>query len=233
MTLIASNGAQYALDLPDITIGRLPGNTIVLGDPTVSGQHAVIRRDGAAYLLTDLGSSNGTFVNGERITGSQRLAPGDQIQFGAVSLRFAESGAAVGGALRMDQRPPAPGPAYAPAGGSPQPFGVPGPANLAPYDPYGPSSYAPRKDRALALVLELLPGFFGFMGFGWMYADQVGVGLAILIGFWVFLCAEVGVALVTLGVSLFCTAPLHLILLAASAVLLYNQTRARPDLFGP
>lgn len=72
----------------DATIGREVGNTIVLDrDTTVSRRHAVIETAGGGYVLRDLGSSNGTFVNGARVT-ERPLQPGDEITLGATRFRF-------------------------------------------------------------------------------------------------------------------------------------------------
>lgn len=65
-----------------LTIGRTANNDIVLDDPLVSRRHATLHR-GRAATLTDLGSFNGTFVNGSRIHGSVRLNSGDQVSFGS------------------------------------------------------------------------------------------------------------------------------------------------------
>jgi pSer/pThr/pTyr-binding forkhead associated (FHA) protein len=75
-------GEQFALD-DELTVGRGGGCGIVLGDDTfVSQVHArLYRRDGDVYL-EDLGSRNGTFVNGQAIAGATRLRRGDQVQFG-------------------------------------------------------------------------------------------------------------------------------------------------------
>lgn len=62
-----ATGRRYAIQ-PGVTIGRSPGNSIVLEWPTISGRHAEIRLEGGRTVLVDLGSSNGTFVNNRRIT---------------------------------------------------------------------------------------------------------------------------------------------------------------------
>ncbi len=62
-----------------LTIGRAPGNDIRIDNLGVSRQHAAIKQQGGRYVLEDLGSSNGTFVNGERVAGPRELADGDQI----------------------------------------------------------------------------------------------------------------------------------------------------------
>jgi predicted component of type VI protein secretion system len=69
------------------TIGRAPGNDIVLENLLVSGHHARIDQAGGDYILTDLQSKNGTYVNGARIS-SAKLTQGDQILIGKHTLVF-------------------------------------------------------------------------------------------------------------------------------------------------
>jgi pSer/pThr/pTyr-binding forkhead associated (FHA) protein len=73
---------EYTLSQPEITIGRSPGNAIVVPNPEVSRRHARIRRDGSNYLIEDWGSTNGTFVSGQRIMGHTILRHGDEIRLG-------------------------------------------------------------------------------------------------------------------------------------------------------
>jgi len=78
------------VSLTDLTkIGRNPKNDLVLNDPEVSGQHAQIRRDASGFLLEDLQSSNGTFLNGARLSTPARLASGALIKVGKTQLEFA------------------------------------------------------------------------------------------------------------------------------------------------
>lgn len=70
---------RWPLDRDATTIGRWEGNDIVLGDQEASRRHAQIRRDAGRYVLVDLGSKNGTFVNGVRIAGATPLRDGDEI----------------------------------------------------------------------------------------------------------------------------------------------------------
>ena len=74
----------------DMTLfGRDVTSDIVLGDSEVSRQHARITHTAGGYVLEDLGSTNGTFVNGERLMAPQVLSPGDLIGFGEnVTLTF-------------------------------------------------------------------------------------------------------------------------------------------------
>jgi pSer/pThr/pTyr-binding forkhead associated (FHA) protein len=77
-----------------ITLGRRAGNDVVLnGDPYVSGQHARITCDEVGCTLTDVGSTNGTTVNGQRLAANapQLLADGDEVSFGQTSFKFERS----------------------------------------------------------------------------------------------------------------------------------------------
>jgi len=65
-------------------VGSAPTNSLVLDHETVSRRHATLDRHDGAHWITDLGSTNGTFVNGARATRSIRLRDGDEISFGAV-----------------------------------------------------------------------------------------------------------------------------------------------------
>ncbi|HSF19243.1 MAG TPA: SpoIIE family protein phosphatase [Vicinamibacteria bacterium] len=80
-------GRAFEFD-DDIVIGRGSTPDFALYDSTVSRQHAAVRRHGNTYHIYDLGSGNGTTVNGVGITGSTALANGDRIGLGAVSLEF-------------------------------------------------------------------------------------------------------------------------------------------------
>lgn len=78
--------AEFPLGLKT-TLGRHPANTIRLADREVSKEHAAIERVGSDFLLRDLGSSNGTFVNGRRVR-ELRLKDGDEISLGGSRLVF-------------------------------------------------------------------------------------------------------------------------------------------------
>jgi len=70
---------------PTVRIGRGPGATLRLADVSVSRCHAELRHVDDSWMVRDLGSMNGTQVNGLRITTAVRVRPGDRIQFGAVA----------------------------------------------------------------------------------------------------------------------------------------------------
>jgi TolB protein len=77
---------EFPMDRPTIQIGRGSGNDIMLQDSQASRQHTEISQRGDQYYIRDLGSTNGTFVNNERITGTRLLQPGDQIRIGETTL---------------------------------------------------------------------------------------------------------------------------------------------------
>jgi pSer/pThr/pTyr-binding forkhead associated (FHA) protein len=78
-----------------MSIGRESDNDIILKDSEISRNHARISRKGGVYVLEDLGSSNGTFVNQHRLTAPRKLVAGDEIGVGAnVVVTFQSPGAA-------------------------------------------------------------------------------------------------------------------------------------------
>jgi hypothetical protein len=89
-TLIMPDGRRVTLGDRQFAIGRLPECDLVLGDPNVSRRHAELRPAGAPgeYAVFDLGSTNGTKVNGLLVNGSQILRSGDEITVGATAIRF-------------------------------------------------------------------------------------------------------------------------------------------------
>ncbi len=70
-----------------VTIGRLPDNNVIIDNPAVSSHHACIFRDGEDFVVEDLGSTNGTFVNGRRVA-RQALRDGDVLLVGKHTLVF-------------------------------------------------------------------------------------------------------------------------------------------------
>lgn len=83
----SDQGRRYDLDDDAISLGRDNDNSIQLHDSEVSRHHAEVRSDEAGFLLVDLNSSNGSFVNGNQIT-EQQLANGDRIQLGRTLMIF-------------------------------------------------------------------------------------------------------------------------------------------------
>ena len=85
--LVLPTGEQIVLTEYLVTFGRLPECTISFDDSNVSRQHAEIRPEGDGFVLIDLGSTNGTKVNGGRVT-RHRLVDGDRITLGATDVEF-------------------------------------------------------------------------------------------------------------------------------------------------
>lgn len=72
-----------------LTLGKDEANDIcIANDPSVSHLHMVLERYGASWVVRDLGSSNGTYLNGERILGEKQLRDGDELKIGSTSITF-------------------------------------------------------------------------------------------------------------------------------------------------
>ena len=87
-----AEGEAYELEATQLTVGRGANNDLPLtGDEFASARHARIepRRDGV--YVEDVGSTNGTFVNGIRLARERRLAPGDVVRVGETDLRYEEA----------------------------------------------------------------------------------------------------------------------------------------------
>ncbi|HXM37040.1 MAG TPA: FHA domain-containing protein [Gemmatimonadales bacterium] len=120
----ALKGQRLIVKTPVANIGRADYNDLVFPDESVSTTHAKLQRREGVWVLVDLDSTNGTFVDGERIKGEAPLAPGANVRFGDVALVFEPTddaaGVAKGGGTRMMEvmktpAPPPPKPAPAPA----------------------------------------------------------------------------------------------------------------------
>ena len=85
--MVSNDGRQFALAIGSTIIGRGEQAQLRLADVGISRRHARLDFDGTRVVLTDLGSTNGTVVNGQRIS-AVALRPGDVIQFGTTSLTF-------------------------------------------------------------------------------------------------------------------------------------------------
>jgi len=86
--LLLLDGKRIVVGPAGATLGRGRQCDIVLNDPNVSRQHAEIRPRGGSWVLTDLGSTNGSQLNGHRIDGSEVLRPGDEIELGESVMTF-------------------------------------------------------------------------------------------------------------------------------------------------
>lgn len=128
-------GKTFPIEKNEIYIGRDVANDVFINDAEISRRHARLIQQAGAYLLEDLGSTNGTYVNGQRIGGPSPLRPGDIVYLGEnVSLSFEgmlyDWGAAAVSAdseAPLSPEPatlapsPPPQPAYVPPAPPPQP----------------------------------------------------------------------------------------------------------------
>lgn len=79
-------GLELAIDRGWLVIGRGRGADVVLAEPTISRAHAAFGHEGGVFFVQDLGSTNGTFVNGARVQKAP-LKPADEVQMGKLRLR--------------------------------------------------------------------------------------------------------------------------------------------------
>lgn len=129
-------GRTFDLSDQPLTIGRAADNHIAIASPRASRHHAHIRREGAGFVLYDLGSANGTLVNGQRVQRAV-LQPGDLIDIGDEVFRFE---AAYQQDATMLGAPAAAPPPYAPPPASRQPYP---PASYPPSPAQPPAPTAP------------------------------------------------------------------------------------------
>ena len=86
--LLLLDGKRMVVGPAGVTLGRSRQCDVVLDDPNVSRQHAEIRPRGGSWVLSDLGSTNGSCLNGRRIDGPEVIKPGDEIELGTSVIRF-------------------------------------------------------------------------------------------------------------------------------------------------
>ena len=234
--LIAQNGAEYPIEGSGATIGRESCDILLLQDDMVSRQHARVALYGDALTLTDMGSANGTLVNGVRLQGPRALQPGDVIQIGSTRLTVYASGRAQ--PTRLISEPPAwPAPAvppvpvaapvYQPApAAAPVPMPAPVYSPAPPYPPYAAQGQ-PYKDKSIAYILEFI-----LLGLGWIYAGNTSAGIIILIS-WLVVGLGVGITVdvITGGFGCLCTGPLMIVAYVFSLIQLGSYMRDRPHIF--
>ena len=133
-------GQRLAVRTPVVNIGRADYNDLVIPDESVSTTHAKLQRREGVWVLIDLDSTNGTFVDGDQIKGEVPLAPGATVRFGEIGTVFepTDEGAAVakgGGTRVMEVMTMSPGPAKAPPPPPKPAAAKPAPAKPAPPKP--------------------------------------------------------------------------------------------------
>jgi len=87
-------GQTFTVSKDQITIGRSSSNDIAIGDQEISRHHATISWENGQFVIRDMGSSNGTTVNGTRLTAPCPLRTGDLIGLGNIMLNFQQMGVA-------------------------------------------------------------------------------------------------------------------------------------------
>jgi pSer/pThr/pTyr-binding forkhead associated (FHA) protein len=87
------NGRAHELNVDCTTVGRVDDNLFQIAEPSVSSHHCEIHRRGSEIFIRDLNSTNGTFINGEKITEGV-LKPGQTLRLGNIELKLESSGAA-------------------------------------------------------------------------------------------------------------------------------------------
>ena len=83
-----ARGQTFTVDRDETVVGRRPESNVVLAGTSVSGRHCMIRRDGFRYFIRDLGSTNGTRLNGREVNLEMRLRPKDILQVGSLEFLF-------------------------------------------------------------------------------------------------------------------------------------------------
>lgn len=147
-------GTTYALEGDQIIIGRDPSNGIVINDAEISRRHTKLTFQGGKYVVEDMGSTNGTFVNGQRIGGPHVLKPGEVVSLGEqISLMFesidfdpnATMASSKGGVATVAKPAPMPRQAYA----GQVPAGPPAPAPIS-------SMETGRRSNVIPIVIAVL-----------------------------------------------------------------------------
>ncbi len=148
-------GATFSLEGDQLIIGRDTASNIAINDAEVSRKHARLTFQGGKYVIEDLGSTNGTFVNGQRLASPAVLKSGDVVSLGEQIVLMYEAiisdpGATVMSARKSQPRP-APTPAPAPATAQPQYYAPPPPANVP-----APAPSRPANNLPIFIVLGVL-----------------------------------------------------------------------------
>lgn len=116
------NGRAHDLNVDKTTIGRVDDNTFQIAEPSVSSHHCEVVLRGSDVVIKDLNSTNGTFINGEKISESI-LKPGQTLRLGQIELQLWAEGMPM--PAPSAAQAPAPAPGQAPAPMAPLPGAVP------------------------------------------------------------------------------------------------------------
>jgi hypothetical protein len=186
-------GKVYPISGDVVTLGREPGNSIVINDAEISRRHTRLVLQGDVYMVEDLGSTNGTFVNGVRLTGPHALNGGEVISFGEqISCVFEVLGGDPNATVMHSPRTEVAAPTLQPQKPvyvPPSVQSVPPPRTVPPAEPSfarqipaGPEPVPPALPKknntrviiiiALVLVLCIFCACIGF--FWWVDSDPTG-----------------------------------------------------------
>jgi len=150
-------GQRLPVKTPVVNLGRADYNDIVLPDPSISTSHAKLQRREGVWVLVDLDSTNGTFVEGERVKGEAPLGPGAMVRLGDVQLLFEpvdeKQGVLKGGGTQVLRTPHSSAPPAPPAPAAP-----PAPPGSPARPAAPPASPAPARPGAAALPGPARPG---------------------------------------------------------------------------
>jgi len=170
-------GASFTLEGDQLTVGRDATNEIVINDAEISRRHARLTFQGGKYVLEDLGSTNGTFVNGQRLAGPRVLKAGEVVQFGEQIMLVFEVTTMDAGATMVSPRVAAAVPSV-PRPSTPPP---PPPAEYAGSVPASPAPIAAEPARKMNLTTPIIIGVVVLLMlccciavFVWVDADPTG-----------------------------------------------------------
>ena len=149
-------GAIFTLEGDQLNIGRDSSNEITINDAEVSRRHARLTFQGGKYVLEDLGSTNGTFVNGQRLAGPRVLKAGEVVSFGEQIVLVFEVTANDPGATMVSPRA-----AAVPSASRPVTPPPPPPADYVGSVPAGPAPSASQPVPATGKRMNALPIIIG------------------------------------------------------------------------
>lgn len=202
-------GKIFELNQNDITIGRDVLNAIAINDPEISRRHALLTAQPGGYVIEDLGSTNGTFVNGQRLMGPHLLRPGELVLLGEnVSLVYE--------ALEFDPNATL----VSSTAGQPQPYPLPYAGPAVPQEPVQPIPEARPRSYPTGGATPSETGIYAgqippMQPSPYIYPQEeerrpsrtwLWAGLGCLV---VLICACAGAAYVFDYLNLYCTAPFN------------------------
>jgi predicted component of type VI protein secretion system len=138
-------GVTFPLEGDQLIIGRDAVNAVAINDAEVSRKHARLTFQGGKYVIGDLGSTNGTFVNGQRLVSSTVLKSGDVVSLGEQIVLMYEGLSADAGATMIGHKPVRPAPAPV----------QPAPPAAQYYSPPASAATGPRSARTLPIFIVI------------------------------------------------------------------------------